>query len=252
MRVPLIAGNWKMHKTTGQARELIAAVLAADLPGDVEVAVCPSFTALAAARESLAGSAIRLGAQDVFWEAQGAFTGEVSASMLVDLGCDYAIVGHSERRQFFGDTDETVSRKVRAAFASGLVPIACVGERLDEREAGTTTQVVTRQALAAAAGLSADQVARLVIAYEPVWAIGTGRSASGDDAGHVIGLIRGLLAERYAAAADRIRILYGGSVTPENIRQFMAQRDIDGALVGGASLDAMKFAGIVQGAAAAR
>jgi len=247
-RLPLIAGNWKMHKTTAEARALIAALRAVPLPDRVEVAVCPPFTALAAAAAAVAGSALRLGAQDVFWETQGAFTGEISSPMLVDLGCRYVIVGHSERRQFFGDTDETVSRKVHAAFAAGLVPIACVGERLEEREAEKTTQVVTRQVAAAAAGLSADQVAAAVIAYEPVWAIGTGRSASGEDAARVIGLIRSLLAERHRAAAQQTRILYGGSVTAENIGQFMRHADIDGALVGGASLDAAKFAGIIRGA----
>ncbi|MGH2349749.1 MAG: triose-phosphate isomerase [bacterium] len=247
-RLPVIAGNWKMHKTTVEARALIAVLRAATLPDGVEVVVCPPFTALAAAAEAVAGSAIRLGAQDVFWEVQGAFTGEISPAMLVDLACRYVIVGHSERRQFFGDTDETVSRKVHAAFAAGLVPIACVGERLEEREAEKTTQVVTRQVTAAVAGLPADQVAALVIAYEPVWAIGTGRSAGSGDAAHVIGLIRSLLGERDHHAAEQTRILYGGSVTPENIGQFMSRPEIDGALVGGASLDAAKFAGIIQGA----
>jgi triosephosphate isomerase len=247
-RIPLIAGNWKMHKTTAEARALIAALRAAALPDAVDVAVCPPFTALTAAAAAVAGSAIRLGAQDVFWEMQGAYTGEISPAMLVDLGCRYVIVGHSERRQFFGDTDETVSRKVHAGFAAGLVPIACVGERLEEREADKTSQVVTRQVTAAVAGLSADRVAALVVAYEPVWAIGTGRSAGGEDAAQVIGLIRSLLADRHGSAAQQTRILYGGSVTPENIGQFMSRPDIDGALVGGASLDAAKFAGIIQGA----
>jgi triosephosphate isomerase len=247
-RLSLIAGNWKMHKTTAETRVLIAALRAAPLPDGVEVVVCPPFTALAAAAEVLIGSALHLGAQDVFWETQGAFTGEISPLMLVDLGCRYVIVGHSERRQWFGDTDDTVSRKVHAAFAAGLIPITCVGERLEEREAEQTTQVVTRQITAAVAGLSADQLAAAVIAYEPVWAIGTGRSASGEDAARVIGLIRFLLAERHRAAAGQTRILYGGSVTAENIGQFMRHADIDGALVGGASLDAAKFAGIIRGA----
>ncbi len=251
-RVPLLAGNWKMHKTSEAARALITGLRSASLPDGIEVAVFPPFTSLAAARDALHGSTIQLGAQDLFWEDQGAFTGEVSPTMLVDAGCHYVIVGHSERRQFFDETNETVSKKVRAAFAAGVVPIACVGERLDEREAGKTTQVVTRQVIAAVAGLSADQIATLVVAYEPVWAIGTGRSARGDDAGQVIGLIRDLLAERHGEAAERTRILYGGSITPENIGEFMAQPSIDGGLVGGASLDATKFAGIIQGAAAVR
>ncbi|HLE77019.1 MAG TPA: triose-phosphate isomerase [bacterium] len=250
-RIPLVAGNWKMHKSIAEARALIAALRAAALPDGVEVAVCPPFTALAAAAAALAGSPIRLGAQDVYWEPQGAFTGEIAPPMLTDLGCHYVIVGHSERRQWFGDTDETVARKVQAAFSAGLVPIACVGERLEEREEEQTARVVTRQARAAIADLSAGQVASLVIAYEPVWAIGTGRSASGADAGDVISLLRRLLADQHGGAAAQTRILYGGSVTPENIGQFMSQRDIDGALVGGASLDAGKFIGIIRGAARA-
>jgi triosephosphate isomerase len=247
-RIPLVAGNWKMHKSIAEARALIAALRAAALPDGVEVAVCPPFTALAAAADALAGSPIRLGAQDLYWETQGAFTGEIAPPMLIDVGCHYVIVGHSERRQWFGDTDETVARKVQAAFSAGLVPIACVGERLEEREAAKTAQVVTRQVTAAVAGLSADRVAALVVAYEPVWAIGTGRSAGGEDAAHVIGLVRALVAERHRDAAAQTRILYGGSVTPENIGQFMSRPDIDGALVGGASLDAGKFAGIIRGA----
>lgn len=248
-RIPLIAGNWKMHKTTAEARALIAALRDAILPRGVEVAVCPPFTALAAAAEALGTSSIRLGGQDLYWETQGAFTGEIAPGMLIDVGCTYVIVGHSERRQFFGETDETVARKVRVAFAAGLVPIACVGERLDERDARKTADVVTRQTTAVLDGLSVEQVGRLVIAYEPVWAIGTGRSASGADAADVIALIRSLAAQRNPDAAAQTRILYGGSVTPDNIGQFMGQPDIDGALVGGASLDADKFLAIIRGAA---
>lgn len=248
-RTPLIAGNWKLHKTASEAVVFIRALLEARLPAGVEVAVCPPFTALADSARALQGSSIRLGAQDVFWEAHGAFTGEISGPMLADLHCRYVIVGHSERRQHFGETDETARRKVEAVYRHGLVPIACVGERLDEREAGQTEAVVTRQVKAATQGLSDTLVARLVVAYEPVWAIGTGRSASGEEANRVIGLIRSVLAGQFGDAAVQTRILYGGSVTPENAAEFGRQPEIDGALVGGASLDAVKFAAIVRSVA---
>ncbi len=245
-RIPLIAGNWKMYKTVGEAIALVEALRDAPLPIDVEVAVCPPFTALREVGRILEGSLIALGAQNMHWEAQGAFTGEVSPVMLADLRCTYVIIGHSERRQHFGETDERVSRKVRAAFAHGLIPIMCVGERLEEREAGQAEAVVTRQMEAGIEGLQADQIRRLVVAYEPVWAIGTGRSASGEEANRVIGLIRGVLSERFGGAASEMRILYGGSVTPDNAAEFARQSEIDGALVGGASLDAAKFLRIVE------
>lgn len=245
-RIPLVAGNWKMHKTVAEARDLVTALLHDALPDGVEVAVCPAFTALAEVRRMLDGSRIRLGAQDMFWEARGAFTGAISPLMLVDVQCAYVILGHSERRQHFGESDEMVARKVKAAFAHRLVPILCVGERLDEREAGRTDQVVSRQVEVATAELTPQQTRSLVIAYEPVWAIGTGRSASGQDANRVIGLIRGILARRSGDAAASTRILYGGSVTPENAAEFSRQPEIDGALVGGASLDASKFTAIVR------
>lgn len=247
-RTPLVAGNWKMHKTASEAVRLINELRGSALPSDVEVAVCPPFTALGDVARVLAGSTIRLGAQDMHWEAQGAFTGEIAPPMLAAAGCRYVILGHSERRQLFGETDQTVTRKVQAAFASSLLPIVCVGERLDEREAGRTDQIVTRQIDAAAAELSGAQIARLVIAYEPVWAIGTGRSATGEEANRVSGLIRGVLAARSSDASTQTRILYGGSVTPENASEFFGQLEIDGALVGGASLDAAKFAAIVSAA----
>jgi len=249
-RTPLIAGNWKMHKTVGDALALVTALRRGRLPAGVEVAVCPPFTALAEVSRALAGSPIRLGAQDVHWEAQGAFTGEISPVMLADLGCHYVIIGHSERRQHFGETDETVARKVKAAFSHGLVPIMCVGERLDERDTGRTDPVVLRQTEAGLTGVDPAEAARLVIAYEPVWAIGTGRSATGAEANRVSGLIRRALAERFgSAAASRARILYGGSVTPGNAAEFTRQEEIDGALVGGASLDPEKFLGIIRAAA---
>jgi triosephosphate isomerase len=251
-RIPLIAGNWKMHKTVAEARDLITALSHSALPDGVEVAICPPFTALAAASQILEGSHIHLGAQDMFWEPQGAFTGAVSPPMLVDLHCRYVIVGHSERRQHFGESDEMITRKVAAAFAHHLIPILCAGERLNEREAGKTEQVVSRQVQAATAELAVDRVRSLVIAYEPVWAIGTGRSATGEDANHVVAFIRQLLASRSGDAAASTRILYGGSVTPENAAEFSRQPEIDGALVGGASLDAGKFAAIIRAFAVTR
>lgn len=239
-----------MHKTVKEARELVSALRRDGPPGGVEVAVCPPFTALVEVAKVLEGSSIRLGAQNMFWESQGAYTGEVSPAMLADLNCHYVILGHSERRQYFGETDQAIARKARAAYAHRLIPIVCVGERLDERDAGDTERVVTRQVEATAAELTSDQVRRLVIAYEPVWAIGTGRSASGVEANRVIGIVRGVLAKRFENAASATRILYGGSVTPESAGEFSRQPEIDGALVGGASLDAVKFAAIVRAFAA--
>jgi len=244
-RVPLIAGNWKMYKTVPEARDLATALVNSDLPAAVEVAVCPPFTALAEVGRVLAGSAVRLGAQDVFWEPQGAYTGEISPPMLADLRCHYVIVGHSERRQHFEESDEVVTRKVRASFSQGLVPILCVGERLEERDTGQTERVVTRQVEIVIAVLPPEQIRPLVIAYEPVWAIGTGRAATGQEANRVIGLIRETLGRKDAEAAAQARILYGGSVTPANAAEFSQQPEIDGALVGGASLDAPKFLAIV-------
>jgi len=248
MRVPLIAGNWKMYKTVSEgvafARELKEAVAGLD---GVEVAVCPSFTALAAVAGELSGSAVAVGAQDVYWAEEGAFTGEISPAMLLDAGCRYVIVGHSERRQYFQETDENVNRKAGAALAHGLVPIVCVGELLLEREAGVTEEVVRRQTTGALKDLTPAQVAGLVIAYEPVWAIGTGRTATDADAQQVIALIRAQVRESFGAeAAERVRIQYGGSVKPDNAAGLMSQPDIDGALVGGASLKVESFAGIVR------
>ncbi|HHZ20361.1 MAG TPA: triose-phosphate isomerase [Firmicutes bacterium] len=248
MRTPLIAGNWKMYKTIPEAVQLVEELV--KTVGDsteVEVAVCPPFTALATVAGLIKGSKIRLGAQDLFWEKEGAYTGEVSPAMLADLGCHYVIIGHSERREYFGETDETVNKKVQAAFAHGLTPIVCVGESLAQRKAGETDMLVKSQIEKGLAGLQAEDAAKLVIAYEPIWAIGTGLSSDGPDANRVIGLIRRTLAQMYGAAvADRIRIQYGGSVKPNNIKEFMEQPEIDGALVGGASLDAASFTSIVK------
>ncbi len=248
MRVPIIAGNWKCYKTVAEAvalvRELRQGLM--NIKG-VEVVLCPSFVALAPVADLLKPTGIGLGAQNMFWEDQGAYTGEVSPLMLKEL-CQYVILGHSERRQYFGETDEGVNRKVKAALRHGLKPIVCVGENLAENEAGRTAEVVERQLRAALRDISAEQVRSLVIAYEPVWAIGTGRPATGAGANAVIGqTVRGTLAELYGKAlAQEVRIQYGGSVNPKNIAEFMTQPDIDGALVGGASLKAADFVAIVQ------
>ncbi len=246
-RLPLIAGNWKMYKTAREGVEAVHALkpLAATVTG-VDIVVCPPFTALADVGRALAGSNIELGAQDLHWEAQGAYTGEVSGPMLWDLGCTYVIVGHSERRRHFRETDEEIGRKTAAAFAHELFPILCVGETLEERDAGRTEEVVERQVRLGIAGLDPTLGDRLVVAYEPVWAIGTGRAATGEEANRVSILIRGWLAERLGDGAQGARILYGGSVTVENAGEFLGQPEIDGALVGGASLDPHQFSAIVM------
>jgi len=246
MRTPVIAGNWKMYKTARQAAETIRS-LASLVQGvqGVEVVICPPFTALAAAVEAAKGSAVAIGAQDCYWEKEGAFTGEVAVPMIADLGCSHCIVGHSERRQFFGETDATVDKKVEAVLAQGLTSIACMGETLAEREAGQTFVVLERQVRS---GLTRHLTSpRLVIAYEPVWAIGTGKTATPAQAQEAHAFIRGVVAQAAnPAAAQAVRILYGGSVKPDNIAPLMAQPDVDGGLVGGASLDAAAFAKIVR------
>jgi triosephosphate isomerase len=249
MRRPLIAGNWKMYKTIPEAVALAREVAAGagPVPGEVEVLVAPPFTALHAVKQALGGSAVALAAQNMYWEAEGAFTGEVSPLMLRDAGCTHVILGHSERRQFFGETDESVARKAAAALAQALTPVLCVGETLAERESGRTMEVVERQVERALRALSADQVAGLVIAYEPVWAIGTGRTATPGQAQELHAFIRKRVATSHGEpAAAAARILYGGSVKPDNIGALMAESDIDGALVGGASLVAASFLKIVR------
>jgi len=247
VRRPLIAGNWKMHKTLAEARTLMEGIRAGLGDAPVDVLVAPPFTALGAVVEIARGSAIAVGAQNVHWERQGAFTGEVSPAMLRDAGCSHVIIGHSERRQLFGETDEAVARKATAALAEGLVPIICVGETLDEREADRTMEVVERQVERALRELSPDAVAGLVIAYEPVWAIGTGRAATPDQAQEVHAGIRGLVARSHGdPVAASVRIQYGGSVKPQNAAEIMTQPDIDGALVGGACLEADSFLEIVR------
>ena len=247
-RVPVIAGNWKMCGTVAETRRLVSDLRAAigESSRPVEIVVAPPFTSLPAASEALQGSTIELAAQNVHWESKGAFTGEVSVPMLRELGCRSVIVGHSERRQMFGETDENVCRRARAAIAGGLRPIVCVGESLAEREADRTLEVVGRQIRAALLEMSGADIQALCIAYEPVWAIGTGRTATPEQADEVHAELRGIIAELAGAeTAERTRILYGGSVKPDNIDSLMAKANVDGALVGGASLDAASFARIV-------
>jgi triosephosphate isomerase len=254
MRKPFIAGNWKMHKTIGEAIALVQDLRAAleDVAG-CDVAVCPPFPALAAVRQALGGSDIGLGAQNMHWEEQGAFTGAVSPLMLAGL-CDYVIIGHSERRTLFGETDEMVNRKLHAALAHGLKPILCVGENLQQNQAGETVEFVGGQVRAAFAGVTAEQARGITVAYEPIWAIGTGLPATGEGANSIIGgAVRGTLAALYGEeVAQAVRIQYGGSVKPGNIAEFMAQPEIDGALVGGASLRAADFAAIVKNGLASK
>lgn len=247
MRIPLMAGNWKMHKNVGEAKELAQALVERTRgASDREVLLCPPFTALPAVAKVLVGSHISLGAQNMHWEASGAFTGEVSGQMLRDVGCDCVIIGHSERRHIFGESDEVLNRKVRAAFGVGLRPIFCVGETLEERDAGRQEEVVERQIRTGLAELTADQVRGLVIAYEPVWAIGTGRTATPDIAETMHRYARSLLIDLWGEpVAEAVRIQYGGSVKPDNVDALMAQPDIDGALVGGASLVVDAFERIV-------
>ena len=246
MRRPLIAGNWKMYKTGPQAVALVEALLA-DLNTENEVVLAPPFTALAAVAPLLRGRDVGLAAQNMHEANEGAFTGEVSPVMLRDAGCTHVILGHSERRQIFGETDEGVARKAKAAFAQGLTPIACVGETLAERESDRTMEVVERQVERALRALTPEQAAVGVVAYEPVWAIGTGRNATPEQAQEVHLAIRRLIARSHGdPAAAAVRILYGGSVKPDNVASLMAQPDVDGALVGGASLDAASFLRIVH------
>ena len=246
-RTKLICGNWKLHKTVAESVELATAIKNAVGPiRDIEVAVAPVFTALYPVAKRLEGSAVALAAQDCFWEDQGAWTGEVSCKLLKDVGCKYVIIAHSERRQHFGELDASANLKVKAALKNGLDPILCVGETLAERDAGEAFHVVARHLAGGLADLSADDGKRLVIAYGPVWAIGTGRTATPQQAQEMHEFIRGKLAEQFGDVAETIRIQYGGSVKPDNAALLMEQADIDGALVGGASLKADDFLKIVK------
>ncbi|MEW5981518.1 MAG: triose-phosphate isomerase [Acidobacteriota bacterium] len=249
MRIPFVAANWKMFRTIAETkayflefRPLVESI------SDVEIVVAPPFTAIAAAAESARHSNVGIAAQDMYWEPDGAFTGEVSIRMIKDAGAGYVIIGHSERRRLFGETDDTVNRKILAALAADLTPIVCMGETLGERDAGKTLEVLDRQVEAGLKGLTGTHVTGLVVAYEPVWAIGTGRNATPEQAGEAHAHIRARLHEWFGAdAADRCHVIYGGSVKPGNIRELVILPDVDGALVGGASLDPRGFSEIVAG-----
>lgn len=247
-RLPIIAGNWKMNKTVGEAINFIRE-LKGLLSGinDVEIVVAPPFTALFAVGKELHGSSIKLSAQNLHWEEKGAYTGEISPLMLKELDCKYVIIGHSERRQYFGESDEVVNRKIKAALKNGIKPIFCIGETLMERENGETFNVIKRQLESGLKDIKEEEIKEIVIAYEPVWAIGTGRTATPNQAEEVHSFIRGRLETLFSKEiSEKVRIQYGGSVTPENIKGLMQQADIDGALVGGASLSAESFARIVR------
>lgn len=247
MRKAIIAGNWKMNKTPAEAVELINALKPLVKDAKCDVVVCPSFVCLAATAEAVKNSNIHLGAQNVHWAKSGAFTGEISADMLKELGVEYVIIGHSERRQYFGETDETVNKRAAFALENGLIPIICVGETLEQREEGMALSLVADQTRKALEGFTAQQVAGIVIAYEPVWAIGTGKTATKEDANEVIAHIRKTVVEKFGEdAAQKIRIQYGGSMKPANAAELMAMSDIDGGLIGGASLKAEEFSKVVN------
>ena len=247
MRKPLMAGNWKMNKTIPEAVAMVKELKGkiADVK-DVDVLLCPVFTALYPVANEVKGSNINVGAQDLFWEAKGAFTGEVAPNMITDAGCSYVIIGHSERRQYFGETNDTVNKKIKAALASGLIPVVCVGETLKEREDNVTFKVIESQVREGIKDLSKEEAAKVVIAYEPVWAIGTGKTATPDQAQEVHAFIRKVYGEMYGDVAEGTRILYGGSVKPSNVSELMKKEDIDGGLVGGASLKAEDFEALVK------
>lgn len=248
MRTPFMAGNWKMYKTPAETTAFFEAFLplVASTKGR-EIVINAPFVDLAAAVAATAGSNVGIGAQNLYWEKEGAYTGEISGPMLKAAGCTYVVIGHSERRQYFGETDATVLKRTVAAIEAGLTPIICVGELLEERESGRTNEVLQTQFDGGIAGLTADQFAKVVIAYEPVWAIGTGKTATPEMAGETHKAIRGMVEAKFGAeAAAAVRILYGGSVKPNNVKDLMAVEDIDGGLVGGASLDAASFAAIVN------
>ncbi len=244
----VIAGNWKMYKTQSDTRAFFAGfnplVKGID---DCDIVIAPPFTNIPVAVDATKGTKIGISAQDVYWEKEGAFTGQISTTMLVEAGCRYSIVGHSERRQFFGDTDETVFKKTKTALAAGLTPIVCVGEMLADREGGNTEKVIGTQFQGSVGALTPEEFSRILIAYEPVWAIGTGRTATPEIAAAVHKFIRGCAAGKFSSShASTLRILYGGSVKPDNIKGLMAQEELDGALVGGASLDPKSFASLVK------
>lgn len=247
MRKPIIAGNWKMNMTPTEAKALVSALIPLVKDAACEVVVCPPYVDLALVAELTKGTNIHVGSQNIHWAEKGAFTGEISGPMLKEAGVEYAIIGHSERRQYFGETDETVNSRAKAALAAGIIPILCVGESLEQREAGETDTLVAGQVKAGLAGIPAAEAAGLVIAYEPIWAIGTGKTATDEQANETIAVIRKALAQVYGqAVADQVRIQYGGSMNPKNVKGLMAQSEIDGGLIGGASLKAEDFAAVVN------
>ena len=246
-RKAIIAGNWKMNNTKADTKALITELLPLVKDAKCDVVICTPFTDLWSAVELTKGSNVHVGAQNVHWAEKGAFTGEISAKMLVELGVEYVIIGHSERRQYFGETDQTVNARVKAALAAGLKPIICVGETLEEREAGKVEEVLVRQTKAALEGLEKADIDNLVIAYEPVWAIGTGRTATAEVANETIAIVRRTVAEVFCPhCAERVRIQYGGSMNPKNVKELMAMPEIDGGLIGGASLKAVDFSQVVN------
>lgn len=250
MRKPFVAGNWKMNLDRAGAVELATSIAQAANAGTCDVAVCPPFVYMEAVRQALDGSSVGLGSQDAYHEKSGAYTGEISVQMVADLGCNYAILGHSERRNIFGESNQDVNKKLHAVLEAGIVPIVCVGELLEQREAGQTLEVVKSQFSGSFEGVSAEQMSKCVIAYEPVWAIGTGKVATPDQAEEVHADLRTVIADHYRSEiADGIRIQYGGSVKPDNAKELMAQPNIDGALVGGAALKADSFLAIVAATA---
>ena len=248
MRIPVIAGNWKMNKTIVESVSLVKELkdFVRGIKG-VDIVVCPPFTSLWVVKEIINGTNIHLGAQNMYWETKGAFTGEISPLMLKDVGCEYVILGHSERRQYFKETSKGVARKTEAALSDNLISIVCVGENLEEKESGKTKAIIEQEIKALFPKIDSTLIVRIIVAYEPIWAIGTGRSSSSQDANLIIKFIRELFSSEYGSkVAERIRILYGGSVNPKNISEFINESDIDGALVGGVSLHALSFSQIVK------
>lgn len=247
MRTPIIAGNWKMNMTPAEAERLVVELIPLVKDAACDVVVCPPYVDLALVGKLLVGTNIKLGAQNIHWAPKGAFTGEVSADMLLAMGVNYAIVGHSERRQYFGETDETVNKRAKAALDANITPIICVGETLEQREGGVTDTIVSKQTVAALAGFSSEEVVRSVVAYEPIWAIGTGKTATSEDANSTIKVIRDAIAGVYGKkVADEVRIQYGGSMNAKNATELMAMPEIDGGLIGGASLKSEDFSKVVH------
>lgn len=247
MRKPIIAGNWKMNNTIKQGLKLVEEIIGFELSENVEAVLCVPFTTLQDVKKAIKDTNIKLGAQNVHWEENGAFTGEISPSMLKEIGVDYCIIGHSERRQYYNETDETVNKKIKSTLSHGILPIVCVGETLEEREANKAEDIVKNQIIRAFEGITKEELNKIVIAYEPIWAIGTGKTASSDDANNMCKFIRNIIGEIYSDEdKEIIRIQYGGSVKPSNIKELMDKSDIDGALVGGASLKAEDFVSLLN------